>query len=134
MFGYYLIIILFLGIGTYFNRNNLIRILLLVVFLLVQTAMAFYGFFHLNSGELGGNFYYDSIGILFLFVLSILSYTTVFHSYRYLQNREDNSYTQSVYFTALIILIGAMTCVYLSASIGIMWVVIEATTLSVAVL
>ena len=134
MFGYYLIIVLFIGIGTYFNRNNLVRILLLVGFLSLQTAMAFYGFLHLNTGELGGNFYYDSLGVLFLFVLSILSYTTVFHSYRYLQNRGDNSHIQSIYFTALIILIAAMTSVYLSASIGVMWVLIEATTLSVAVL
>ncbi|MCX6246103.1 MAG: proton-conducting transporter membrane subunit [Bacteroidetes bacterium] len=134
MFGYYLIIVLLLGIGTLVNRNNLIRILLLIIFLSAQTALAFYGFSHLKTSELGGNFYYDSLGILFLFVLTILSYTTIFHSYLYLQHRKDDSRNQSIYFAALIILIGAMTCVYLSATIGVMWVVIEATTLSVAVL
>ena len=134
MFGYYLIIVLLLGIGSFINRGTFVRILLLVIFLAVQTAIAFYGYFHLNTSELGGNFHYDSPGILFLFVLTILSYTTIFHSYLYLQNRKDDSQNQSIYFTALIILIGAMTCVYLSASIGMMWVVIEATTLSVAML
>jgi hydrogenase-4 component F len=134
MFGYYLIIILLLGIGSMINRNSKIRILLLLLFLLTQTAIAFYGFFHINTPELDGNFYYDSLGVLFLFVLTILSYTTIFHSYLYLQNRMDSSRNQSIYFAALIILIAAMTCVYLAATIGIMWVVIEATTLSVAVL
>jgi hydrogenase-4 component F len=134
MFGYYLIVVLLLGIGSLVNRNKLIRILLLIVFLSAQTTIAFYGFFHLNTSDLGGTFYYDSLGVLFLFVLTILSYTTIFHSYLYLQNRNDDSQIQSIYFTALIILIGAMTCVYLSATIGMMWVVIEATTLSVAML
>ncbi len=134
MFGYYLIIILLLGAGSLVNRNRLIRIFLLMAFLITQTTLAFYSYFHLNTFELDGYFYYDSLGVLFLFVLTILSYTTVFHSYLYLQHRNDISRNQSIYFTALILLIGAMTCVYLSATIGIMWVVIEATTLSVAVL
>jgi len=134
MFGYYLITILLLGTGSLINRNKQIRILLLLLFLSTQTAVAFYGFIHLNTSELDGNFYYDPLGVLFLFVLTILSYTTIFHSYLYLQNRKDSSRNQSIYFAALIILIAAMTCVYLAATIGIMWVVIEATTLSVAVL
>ena len=54
MFGYYLIIVLLLGTGTLLNRNRVIRILLLAVFLAVQTAIAIYGYLHLNTGELGG--------------------------------------------------------------------------------
>jgi hydrogenase-4 component F len=134
MFGYYLIITLLLAIGTFFNRNATIRILLLLLFLAAQTTISVFGYVHLNSEELGGNFKYESLSVLFLIVLTILSFTTVFHSYRYLQNRKDSSRNKSVFFTALIIMIGAMTSVYLSATIGIMWVLIEATTLSVAVL
>ncbi|MFA6128320.1 MAG: proton-conducting transporter membrane subunit [Bacteroidales bacterium] len=134
MFGYYLILILLLGTGTLINRNTSIRILLLIVFLATQTAISIYGYLHLNTTELGGNFGYDSLGVLFLVVLTVLSYTTIFHSYVYLQHRKDSSIQQSMYFSALIILIGAMTSVYLASTIGIMWVVIEVTTLSVAVL
>lgn len=134
MFGYYLILILLLGAGTLINRNTVIRILLLALFLAAQSAITVYGYLHLDTSELGGNFGYDSLGVLFLVVLTILSFTTIFHSYVYLQNRKDSSIRQSMYFAALIILIGAMTCVYLASTIGIMWVVIEVTTLSVAVL
>jgi hydrogenase-4 component F len=134
MFKYYLILILLFSAGTYFNRNRSLRILLLALFLFLQTAIAFYGFFHLHAEEAGGYFCYDSLGIIFLFVLTILSYTTVFHSYRYLQHRKDNDRNQSLYFAALILLIGAMTSVYLASSVGIMWVLVEITTLSVAVL
>jgi hydrogenase-4 component F len=134
MFQYYLILVLLLGAGTLINRNRIIRIILLLLFLSIQTATTLYGYSHFGSEEAAGYFSFDSLGVIFLSVLTILSFTTIFHSYIYLQHRKDNSRTQSLYFAALIILIGAMTSVYLSASIGIMWVLIEVTTLSVAVL
>jgi len=134
MFQYYLILILILGIGTLINRNRLIRILMLVLFLAIQTSITIYGYFHLGIQEAGGYFNFDSLGVLFLTVLSILSFTTIFHSYIYLQHRKDSSRNQSLYFAALITLIGAMTSVYLASSIGIMWVLIEVTTLSVSAL
>jgi hydrogenase-4 component F len=134
MFGYYLILILLLGVGTLINRNHSIRIALLAIFLSLQTAITIYGLSHLQSKDAGGYFTYDSLGIIFLCVLTILSYTTVIHSYIYLQHRKDSSRNQSIYFSALIALIGSMTSVYLASSIGMMWVLIEATTLSVAAL
>lgn len=134
MFQFYLILVLLLGAGTLVNRNNIVRILLLILFLSIQTAITIYGYYHFGTEEARGYFNFDSLGILFLSVLTILSFTTIFHSYIYLRHRKDNNRTQSLYFAALIILIGAMTCVYLSSSIGIMWVLIEVTTLSVAVL
>lgn len=134
MFQYYLILVLLLGAGTLVNRNNIVRILLLMLFLSIQTAITIYGYFHFGAEEAGGYFNFDSLGILFLSVLTILSFTTIFHSYIYLRHRKDSDRTQSLYFAALIILIGAMTSVYLSSSIGIMWVLIEVTTLSVAAL
>ena len=134
MFGYYLIIVVLLGVGSLINRNNKVRIALLALFLLSQTAITIYCFSHLKVTEAGGYFTYDSLGSIFLCVLTVLSFTTVFHSYIYLQHRNDSSRNQSIYFASLIALIGAMTSVYLAASIGIMWVLIEVTTLSVAAL
>ncbi len=133
MFIYYLIISVLLAIATFFNRNIIVRILLLGVFLLTQTTITVYGYCHIHKEELD-LFAYDSLGIIFLCVLTILSYTTIFHSYLYLKNRNDNAKRQSIYFSALIILIAAMTCAYLASYIGVLWVFIEVTTLSVAVL
>ncbi len=134
MFKYYLISTLLLGTGTLLNRNRFIRLLLLGLFLALQSAITIYGFMHLHETEPGGYFSYDSLGILFLAVLTILSFTTAIHSKIYLEHRNDNSRHQSLYFSALIFLIGAMTSVYLSATIGILWVFVEITTLSVAAL
>lgn len=134
MFGYYLIAILVLCTGSLLNRNSLVRVLLLIAFLSLQTAFNIYSYVHLNDPDGGSYFSYDPLGVIFLTVLTILSYTTVFHSYLYLQHKQDSSRNQSLYFAALILLIGAMTSVYLASTIGIMWVLIEVTTLSVALL
>jgi hydrogenase-4 component F len=133
MFNYYLIIIILLAAGTLINRNQIIRILLLGAFLLAQTTLALWGYTHLHTEELDF-FAYDSLGIIFLCVLTVLSYTTIIHSYLYLRNRNDSEKRQSIYFSALIILIAAMTCAYLASYIGVLWIFIEVTTLSVALL
>ncbi len=134
MFLYYLISVLILAAGSFINRKRGVRIFLLGLFLSLQTGITIFAWNHFHTDDAGGYFSYDSLGVLFLTVLTVLSFTTVFHSFIYLEHRKDNNRTQSIYFTALIALIGAMTSVYLASSIGMMWVLIEATTLSVAAL
>jgi len=133
MFGYYLIIAFLIGVVSMLNRNRMVRIVLLALFLAIQTAMTIYAYFHLNE-ENSGYFKFDALGVIFMCVLTILSYTTIYHSFIYLHHRKDSSRSQSFYFAALIILILVMTCAYLASHIGVMWVFIELTTLSVAVL
>lgn len=133
MFVYYLIISLLIGVTTMLNRNRVVRILLLVLFLAVQTIMTIYAYYHLNE-ENTGYFKFDALGVIFMCVLTILSYTTIYHSFIYLQHRKDSNRSQSFYFAALIILILVMTCAYLASHLGVLWVFIELTTLSVAVL
>lgn len=133
MFIYYLIISLLIGAATTLNRNRVVRIALLLLFLVVQTTMTIYAYYHLNE-ENSGYFKFDALGVIFLCVLTILSYTTIYHSYVYLKHRKDSIRSQSIYFAALIILIVVMTCAYLAAHLGVLWVFIELTTLSVAVL
>jgi hydrogenase-4 component F len=133
MFGYYLILGALTGIFTLLNRNRIVRIILLLFFLMVQTAITIYAYIHLNETNTG-YFKFDALGTIFMCVLTLLSYTTIYHSYIYLQYRKDSNRSQSFYFTALIVLIIVMTCAYLSSHLGIMWIFIELTTLSVAVL
>jgi len=133
MFGYYLIIAFFVGIVSILNRNRVVRILLLGLFLAIQTAITIYAYCHLNESNTI-YFKFDALGVIFMCVLTLLSYTTIYHSFIYLQHRKDSSRSQSIYFAALIILIIVMTCAYLASHLGIMWVFIELTTLSVAVL
>ena len=133
MFNYYLIIAFIIGIVLILNRNRVVRILLLGLFLAMQTAITIYAYFHLNETNTI-YFKFDALGVIFMCVLTLLSYTTIYHSFVYLKHRADSSRSQSIYFAALIILIIVMTCAYLASHLGVMWVFIELTTLSVAVL
>lgn len=133
MFGFYLISGFLIGIVSMVNQNRRVRIILLALFLALQTAMTIYAYYNLNE-ESAGYFRFDALGLIFMCVLTLLSYTTIYHSFIYLEHRNDTSRSQSIYFAALIILITVMTCAYLASHIGIMWVFIELTTLSVAVL
>lgn len=133
MFGYYLIISFTIGVASFLNRKAWVRIIILALFLIVQTTLALYAYFNLNSESLT-YFKSDALGVIFLLVLTLLSYSTIYHSYIYLKHRNDSSKSQSIYFSALIMLIIAMTCVYLASHLVIMWVFVELTTLSVAIL
>jgi len=76
MLVYYLIIAFLIGVVSAFNRNSTVRILLLSLFLAVQTTMTIYAYLHLNMEDLG-YFKYDAIGVIFMGVLTLLSYTTI---------------------------------------------------------
>lgn len=133
MFVYYVIISLMIGLATMLNRNRMIRKVLLGLFLVIQTSITIYAYYNLNE-ENSGYFKFDALGVIFMCVLTILSYTTVYHSFVYLQHRKDSNRSQSFYFAALIVLILVMSCAYLASHLGVLWVFIELTTLSVAVL
>ncbi len=130
----YLSSVLFLSAAMLVNRHPVVRNILQVMFLAVQTSLTLFGFLHRGEQDAGGYFCYDSLGILFLSVLTILGLTTFLHSRSYLRHRDDNDRNRRLYLAAVMMLIGAMSAVYLSATVGIMWVLIEITTLSVAVL
>jgi len=133
MLVYYLIISFLIGVATVFNRNQTFRIVLLALFMMVQTSITIYAYLHIGADDLV-YFKYDALGVIFMAVLTLLSFTTIYHSFVYLRHRRDNSRSQSIFFAALIMLIVAMNCVYLASHIGVMWVFVELTTLSVAVL
>jgi len=133
MLAYYLIISFLIGVATLFNRNQAVRILLLALFLVAQSSITIFAYYNINTDDLV-YFRYDALGVIFMGVLTLLSFTTLYHSYIYLRHRQDNSRSQSLFFAAIIMLIVAMTCVYLASHIGVMWVFVELTTLSVAVL
>lgn len=120
------------GITMLVRKKAVIRACLLL-FPGVQTLLNVYAFFHLGQTELT-YFRYDHAGLIFLTVLTILSYTTVYYSLIYLKQHRDNLFRQAIYATALILLIVSMSCVYIAEHAGLLWVFIEATTLCVSML
>jgi len=114
------------------RRNSLTRAALFL-FLALQTAFTVYAFIHQGQKELS-YFLFDSVGLIFLSVLTILSYTTVYYSLIYLKRHRDNPFRQSLFAAALILLVVSMSSVYIAEHAGLLWVFIEATTLCVSLL
>ncbi len=131
--GIYFSIAVFLAAVTILLRKRFATRAALVVFMLIQTSLNLYAFTKLGQTELE-YFLFDHAGLIFLTVLTILSYFTVFYSFIYLRRNRDNPFRGAIFGMALIMLIASVTGVYLSAHAGLLWVFVEATTLCVSLL
>jgi hydrogenase-4 component F len=133
MLGIYFLVGIIITCLILLFRNRIITQLLVPLFLINQTLLNIYGFQHQGERMLE-YFMFDSAGLIFITVLTILSYTTVFYTHVYLKQRNDSSFQKAIFSGALIMLIVSMTGVYISEHAGLIWVFVEATTLSVSVL
>ncbi|MBU0487501.1 MAG: hypothetical protein KKA07_16335 [Bacteroidetes bacterium] len=105
--------------------------ILLVLFLIGQTALSYYAYISIDQTD-SLFFKFEPIGILFSWVLNLLSYTSVYYSRIYLKQHSNSVRQESIYYGLLILLIAAMTGAYFAENMAILWVCIEATTLFVA--
>lgn len=76
----------------------------------------------------------DAIGLLLLFVLSIVGTASLYYSYILFNHYEITPQKRSHYFSAFIALITSLSCAYLANHIAIMWIFVELTTLCSAIL
>jgi hydrogenase-4 component F len=97
----------------------------------IHIAFAGYCWINLDKTELS-YFTYDSPGVLLLSVLSLLLIPTIYHGFIYTSANDTRKYT--IYHTALVALIACMTGAYLANGMTVLWIFVEATTLSVAAL
>lgn len=76
----------------------------------------------------------DSLGLIFLTLLSVVSITTIIQSFIYLSKRKDSIAHKSYYFASMVVFIASMSGVFISDHIGVMWIFAETTSLSIALL
>jgi hydrogenase-4 component F len=76
----------------------------------------------------------DSLGLIFLTLLSVVSITTIIQSFIYLSKRRDSIAHKSYYFASMVVFIASMSGVFISDHIGVMWIFAETTSLSIALL
>lgn len=127
----YFIIVLLLIAGILLIRNRRLITALTVVFLLAQAGLTGYSFQAMKTVQLQ-YFTFDALGIIFLTVLSFLSITTVIHGFKNL--RADSTRRFQYYHTALIGLVASISGALLTNNITLVWVFVEATTLTASVL
>ena len=117
----------------FFNRNRILRYLLIVVFLVLQIGFTVYEYLHINATELT-YFTSDSLGLLLLTTLTIISIPAFYHSYVYLGTKQDNPRHTAIYFAAVVALLTSTSAAYLSNHIAVTWIFVELTTLSASAL
>ncbi len=122
-----------ISLSIFFAKNNTLTKILSFIFLLSQLSLSVFAFIH--QGEADSIYFrFDALGILLSFVLSILSLATFYHSFLYLKRHDFSERQEAIYYSALIMLITAMTSAYFAENIALLWVSIEATTLFVSIL
>ncbi len=133
MLGLFFIIAAVISVLIFFvNRRGLTQVLV-PLFLACELALAGYAFLHKGASD---TLYYsfDSLGVLLMLVLTLLSLATFYHSFLYMRRHQFTSRQESIYFASLVMMITAMTSAYFAENIALMWVSVETTTLFVSLL
>jgi hydrogenase-4 component F len=124
----------FLIAGLLFaNRNIAVNYILVVLFGLLQTGFTIFACYNYKTTALE-YFTFDSLGLLLLMTLSIITIPALFHSYLYIKRHDETPQSRAIYFAAIVFLIASITAAYLANHIAVIWIFTEMTTLSASML
>jgi hydrogenase-4 component F len=113
-----------------FRKHGLTRWLMM---LFVGIQWLFNGYVLMHAGETELNWFtYDPAGILFLGLLTLISTAAVIQGFPYFRDPLNKRF--SYYYAALTGLIASITGAYLANDIALVWILVEATTLTASVL
>ena len=130
----YLILAFLIAISLFVNKNKAINVSLVCLFVILQWAYTIYACFNFRNIELD-YFTFDSLGILLLITLSVISIPAMIHSFIYIRNNnEETPQSRGIYFAAIVGLITAISAGYLSNHIAVTWIFTELTTLCASAL
>jgi hydrogenase-4 component F len=133
MIGIYLIVAFSIALALFLNRNKIITFVLLGIFLVLQGTLTVYAWLNFHTTELT-YFTYDSLAVLLLFTLGVIAIPAFFHSHIYLEDQPAPAEARAVYYSAIVLLVTAISAGYLSNHIAVIWIFTEITTLSASAL
>jgi hydrogenase-4 component F len=115
------------------NRNAILNNLLIIIFGILQICFTIYACYNYRSSFLE-YFTFDSLGLLLLMTLSIITIPALLHSYLYIRRHDETPQSRAIYFSALVFLITSISAAYLANHIAVIWIFTEMTTLSASML
>ncbi len=125
---------LFFATWLFFNRNRLINYLLVICYIALLWSVGLHYFMNPGIVELS-YFTSDGPGTLLLLCICIVSSAAFYHSYRYIETREEETaQSRGIFFAAMVLLVTACSLAYLSNHIAVTWIFVELTTLSASAL
>jgi hydrogenase-4 component F len=130
---FYLITAYLISGIVFVNRKRVVNYAMVILFAILQWAFTIYTCYHLKTTYLG-YFTADSLGLLLLLTLSIISIPAFWHSYLYIKFHKESEQSRSIYFAALIMLLTSVSAAYLANHIAVIWIFAELTTLSASAL
>jgi hydrogenase-4 component F len=133
MTGIYLISAFVIAGLLIVNRSTLLNYILVIIFGILQTGFTVYVCYHYKDSVLE-YFTFDSLGLLLLMTLSIITVPALFHSYLYIKRHDETPQSRAIYFSAIVILITSISAAYLANHIAVIWIFTELTTLSASML
>ncbi len=87
-----------------------------------------------EPGSFTAYFRTDEVNILFLLILSVLYMGVSLYNAEYIRHKESSAKSHALYAVHLLLFVASMVAVLLSTHLGMLWVFVEATTLSSAYL
>ncbi len=133
MTGIYLISAFVITGLLFVNRNTFINNSLIILFGILQIGFTIYACINYKKSVLE-YFTFDSLGLLLLMTLSIITIPALIHSYLYIIRHDETPQSRGIYFAALVFLIASITAAYLANHIAVIWIFTEMTTLSASML
>jgi hydrogenase-4 component F len=133
MTAIYLISAFVIAGALFINRNSLINYLLVIVFGILQIAFTIFACYQYKNSVLV-YFTFDSLGLLLLLTLTVISVPALIHSYLYIIRHDETPQSRAIYFAAIVALITSITAAYLANHIAVIWIFTEMTTLSASML
>jgi hydrogenase-4 component F len=133
MTGIYLISAFVISGLIFANRNSVVNNILIIIFGILQICFTIFACYNYKSTFLE-YFTFDSLGLLLLMTLSIITIPALFHSYLYIRRHDETPESRAIYFAALVFLITSITAAYLANHIAVIWIFTEMTTLSASML
>jgi len=133
-----LILPVFLGLLSFFAKNRIVNRIALLGTALVNIGVAAscwfdYHWYWMPEG-LQEYFRIDSIGLYFFSVMAIVFISVAFYSLSYFRQHDFSVKQESLYVLEILLFEIAMTGVIFSTHLALLWVFVEATTLSSALL
>lgn len=133
MIGIFLTGSLIISILLFVNKKAVLNYLLVGAYTILLWYTAFYEYNNLNSIELN-YFKPDSLSILLLFAMAVVSIPAFFHGYHYISTHDETPHSRGIFFAAMVLLMSACSAVYLSDHIAVTWIFVELSTLSASAL
>jgi hydrogenase-4 component F len=133
MTGIYLISAFVIAGTLFINRKTLLNNILIIVYGLLQIGFTSYACINYKNDALE-YFTFDSLGLLLLVTLSIITIPALFHSYLYIKRHDETPQSRAIYFSATVLLLTSISAAYLANHIAVIWIFTEMTTLSASML